>query len=76
MTNFKNNSTCDSEESGSLKIEWMTTEQVAEYFQTTPGHIRNLASNGKIPSYKFGRTNLYNRSDLDDLVLKSKRGGK
>ena len=57
------------------ELEWMTTEQVADYLQTSNGYIRNLTSNGRIPYHKFGRKNLYLKSDLDNLILQNKKGG-
>ena len=60
----------------SLKTEseWLTTDEAAEYLRTSPQNIRNLTSNGKLPYYKFGRRNMYLKSELRDQLLSNKRG--
>ncbi len=62
---------------GSLTIEqmeWLTTDEAAEFLKIPPGSLRNMTSNGKIPFYKLGRSNRYLRRDLVELLLKNKRG--
>lgn len=54
---------------------WMTTEEAASYLRISPATLRNVTSNGKIPVYKLGRRNRYLKSDLDDLLRATKRGG-
>lgn len=54
------------------EVEFLITEEVAEYLRTTVGSIRNATSNGKIPPHcyrKFGRRILYIKSELTRLVL-------
>lgn len=45
--------------------EIMSTREVAEYLGVTPGRIRNLVSEGKIPHGKNGH-NFFRRSEIDD----------
>lgn len=59
----------------SLKTEWITTEEAAQLFQVSEGQIRNWTSNGKLPYYKLGRLNRYNRSELENLLITNRRGG-
>ena len=73
--------TCGSEEQSarpcddcSLKSDWMTTEQVAEYLCLSPGNVRNMTSNGQLPHYKLGRRNRYLRSEIQGLLLRNRRG--
>lgn len=64
-------------EPSSLKIEksdWMNSEQAAGYLQISTSQLLNLTSNGRIPHYKFGRLNRYRQRELNDLLLKNKRG--
>jgi len=56
------------------KIEWLTSEEAARHLKIPVGSLRNLVANGKIPYYKFGRSNRYLRSELDKIVLAKKRG--
>jgi excisionase family DNA binding protein len=60
--------------SRSLKIEWLTTKQAAEYLCLSMGAFRNMVSNGQIPFYKLGRRNRYRLVDLRELLLAEKRG--
>lgn len=55
--------------------EWLTSKEAANYLRISEAYLRNLASNGAIPFYKFGRNNRYNRAELKKLLLESKRGG-
>lgn len=54
--------------------EWLTTNEAAEYLRTSPQNILNLCNNGKLPYYKFGRRNMYLKSELRDQLLANKRG--
>lgn len=58
----------------SLKTEWMTTEQVAQYLVLSTASVRNMASNGQLPHYKLGRRNRYLRSEIENLLLHNGRG--
>lgn len=60
--------------SSSLKIEWLTTKQAAEYLGLSVGALMNMVSNGHIPYYKLGRRNRYRLVDLRELLLAEKRG--
>ena len=56
--------------------EWLSHEQAALYLKISTGELRNKTSNGHIPYYKIGRKNLYKLSELRDLILSNKRGGR
>lgn len=60
-----------------FEIKWFTTEQAATYLGIPIGSLRNLTSQGKIPYYKLTGTKLnrYLKTELDELLLQSKRGG-
>lgn len=65
------------QEKCSLKIselEWLTTEQAANYLKIHIGTLRNWSSNGRISFYKVGRSNRYLLSDLVNFLLKNKKG--
>jgi excisionase family DNA binding protein len=55
--------------------EWLTTEDAAEFLKLSVASLRNETSNGKIPYYKLGGRNRYNKNDLRKLLLSKKRGG-
>lgn len=87
ITNNKDNSfelsksnAISTQEKGSLKIfeleklEWLTTEEAANYLKITIGTLRNWTSNGRITFYKLGRSNRYLLDDLVKFLLKNKRG--
>ena len=49
--------------------KWLNSEEAAEYLGTTVGNIRNLRWKGKIPAHKpFGKL-LFDRAQLDRLVV-------
>lgn len=62
-------------DSSSLKSEWMTSVEAAQFLRISPAQLRNLASNGRIPYSKLGRLNRYHRGELQDLLRRNKRGG-
>ena len=55
--------------------KWLTTQEAANYLRVSPKRLLNLVSNGKIPHYKFGRSNRYLESELRELLLAHSRGG-
>lgn len=59
---------------GSLKTEWLTTNEAADYLRISPGSLRNMSSSGTIPFAKLGRRNRYLKSDLDRILLSNSRG--
>ena len=65
---------CKNQSSCSLKTEWLNTRQAADYLCTTPAQVYNLVSLGKLPFYKFGRSNRFRRDELRQLLLARKRG--
>ena len=65
------------ESESSLKTEeaeWLTSKEAADYLRISEGTLRNMASNGRIPYAKLGRSNRYSRSQLNQLLLSNKRG--
>lgn len=63
---------------GSLKTEfqdeWLNTHEAAAYLKLEPKRLLNMASDGQIPHYKFGRRNRYLKSELDRLLRAQPRG--
>jgi excisionase family DNA binding protein len=55
--------------------EWLTSAEAATYLRITKRQLFNLTSNGKIPYYKFGRSNRYRKDELRQLLLAQARGG-
>lgn len=55
--------------------EWMDSDEAAAYLRISPYQLRNLTSNGRVPFYKFGRSNRYLRKELRELLLGQARGG-
>ncbi len=55
--------------------EWLNTNEAAEYLRISPGRLRNLTSNGRVPYYKFQRGNRYLKGELRNLLLANRRGG-
>lgn len=63
---------------GSLIIEekeWLNSDQAANYVGVSKASLLNLASQGKVKYYKFGRRNRYRTDDLKELLLAQPRGG-
>jgi excisionase family DNA binding protein len=58
----------------SLKIEWLDSNEAANYLRISVKTLMNLVSNGEIPFYKFGRRNRYRKDELNALLLQNKRG--
>jgi len=58
-----------------IESEWMNSEEAAAYLRISPYQLRNLTSNGRVPYYKFGRSNRYLRRELRELLLGQARGG-
>jgi len=54
--------------------EWLTSSEAALYLGVSKSRLLNLVSDGKVPYYKFGRSNRYLRSELRDLLLSQPRG--
>lgn len=57
------------------KREWLDSKQAAYYLGISISELHNRCSNGSIPYSKLGRKNLYRREDLDELLLRNRRGG-
>lgn len=58
----------------SLKIEWLNSNEAAEFLRLSVKALRNLTSNGKLPFYKLGRRNRYRRDELEAILLNERRG--
>ena len=54
--------------------QFLTTKEAAALLRISPLHLLTKTSNGKIPYYKLGRSNLYRKSELLRMILKEKRG--
>lgn len=64
-------------ENGSLKTEYreiLTSKEAADYLRVSIARLMNLTSNGKIPYYKFGRSNRYLISELKELLMSQPKG--
>ena len=55
--------------------EWLTTKEAAEFLKISPSRLLNLCSLGEIPYSKLKRRNRYLKSDLQSLLLTTKKGG-
>lgn len=53
----------------------MDTNEIAAYLNVTPGHIRKLVSDGKIPCYKpdDSNRNFFKRTEIDAWRASNKR---
>lgn len=63
--------------SSSLKTEyeeWLTSAEAAQYLGVSVSQLMNLTSSGKVPYYKFGRSNRYLVSELRKLLMSQPRG--
>lgn len=64
-------------DNSSLKTEYremLTSKEAAEYLRVSVARLMNLTSNGKIPYYKFGRSNRYLLSELRELLMSQPKG--
>lgn len=55
---------------------WLTPAEAAEYLRVSYKRLLNMSSNGQIPYYKRGASNLYLKSELKLMLEKSRRGPK
>ncbi len=55
--------------------EWLNSQEAAEYLRVSEATLRNMTSDGKIPFHKLERRNRYRKSELRDLLLRTRRGG-
>lgn len=55
--------------------EVMDTNEIAAYLNVTPGHVRKLVSDGKIPCYKpdDSNRNFFKRTEIDAWRASNKR---
>ena len=55
-------------------IEWLSTEDVARIYKLPLKSVLNMTSNGTLPVYKLGNRNRYNRIEIDQILLQSRKG--
>lgn len=56
--------------------KWLNTEQAAQYLGVTTKALHNLNSLGRVPYFKFGRSNRYLATELDHLLKQKPRGNR
>ena len=55
-------------------VEWLTTLEAANYLRISASRLYELCSLGKVPYYKFGRSNRFRKDELRDLLMIERRG--
>lgn len=62
----------------SLKTEldevWLNSHQAAAFLGLTVQALNNRVNRGSIIHYKLGRSNRFRKSELEQLLLKERRG--
>lgn len=53
---------------------WMNSKEAARFLSVSYAQLRNLTSNGRIPYYKFGRSNRFKKSELEKVLESEPRG--
>lgn len=69
--------TCTNQLEISLKIEyreWLTSAEAAHYLRISKGQLMNLVSSGRVPYFKWGRSNRYLVSELRELLMSHPKG--
>ena len=77
LVTFKQRMLNESSQDGSLTIqliEWLTTDEVSLIYKISKKSVLNMSSNGSLPTYKLGSRNRYKRSEIDAILLQTKRG--
>jgi len=54
--------------------DWISVVEAASYLHMSKGTIYNKVSGKVLPSYKIGGRILLRKSELDRIILKSRRG--
>lgn len=54
--------------------DWLNSKEAANYLSVSYAQLRNLTSNGRIPYYKFGRSNRFKKSELQKVLEQEPRG--
>ena len=54
--------------------EWLTSAEAAQYLGIGKPQLMNLTSCGRVPYFKFGRSNRYLISELRELLMSQPRG--
>ncbi len=69
MSHELNNSGLFFDNQSSIKKEWLTPKETAEYLGISVGSLQNKVCNGLIkPRGKLGRLNRFHIRDLDELL--------
>jgi excisionase family DNA binding protein len=75
--NLKVNAVVQAPNDCSLKTEyreWLTSQEAAAYLGVSTAMLMNLTSSGRVPYFKFGRSNRYLVSELRELLMSQPRG--
>jgi excisionase family DNA binding protein len=56
------------------KIEWMTSEEAAQYLRRSVGQIRNMVYRGQIKFRKFNSRLYFRKTELDRAIEISNKG--
>lgn len=56
------------------EIKFVDSKKAADYLDISTKRLFNLTSCGKIPYYKFGKSNRYSLEELKRLIEKEPRG--
>ncbi len=51
-----------------MESEWLTVEEVAQYFKVSKTTVYRWTDEGRIKKYKIGRFNRYKKSELDQVM--------
>lgn len=68
---------CAKETLNSLKTEYtevLTSAEAADYLRISTSQLMNLTSSGRVPYFKWGRSNRYLLSELRELLMSQPRG--
>ena len=58
---------------GQIFENLIPAKEAAKYIRVTYQTLLNMTSAGRLPYYKMGRFNMYNKEDLQRLVLSTGR---
>ena len=54
--------------------EWLTSAEAAQYMRISKAQLMNLVSSGRVPYFKWGRSNRYLVSELRELLMSHPKG--
>ncbi len=55
-------------------LEFLNSKEAASFLRISVPRLMNLTSNGKLPYYKFQRSNRYLKKELEKILLSEPRG--